>query len=464
MKRGTELEVTIERFGDRGKSIARVDGMVVLVVGGVPGDRVRVRVFRKKRRFVEAQIVELIEAGAPRVTPRCTHFGVCGGCKWQHVDYAAQCEAKRSAVVDAFRQVEGVDESIVAATMPAAPVFGYRNKMEFSFSAARWLTKEEIDSAAALDRSFALGLHVPGNFEKVLDLSECHLVEGWVSRLVNDTRTLARSSGWSAWNVRTHSGYLRHLVVRISHSYPEAMVNLVVSARDAEAEAIVEEMLRRAFPEVTTFVVTLNTSLSQTSYGETTPVFGPGFIRDTLGGHTFRITPAAFFQTNTAQAERLYGEVVDLGNFRRQDLVFDLYCGAGTIGMFVSDQVRKVVGIEVIAEAVEAAQESARENGVNNVVFEQGDMLTHFGEDMVARHGHPDVVIVDPPRAGMHPKVVERLTALAPERIVYVSCNPRTMARDVEVLSQRYTVDALRPVDMFPHTHHTEVVGRLSLK
>ncbi len=464
MKKGQELEVVIERFGDRGKSIARVDGFVLFVPGGVPGDRVRVGIRRKKRSYAETQLIEVVEPGPARVAPRCTHFGVCGGCKWQHVDYSTQCEAKRQSVVDAFRDIAGLGDVDVAATVAADPVYEYRNKMEFSFSAARWLTSDEIASGREIDRSFALGLHVPRNFEKVLDLSECHLVPSWVSRLLNEFRSLAKSHGWSPWNVRDHTGYLRHLVVRNSAEYDEAMVNLVVSARDGDREASVVDMLQRRFPEVTTGIVTLNTAVSQTSYGTATTLFGPGFIRDRIGRADYRVTPASFFQTNTRQADRLYDVARTLAELTPSDTVYDLYCGAGTIALYLASDVSRVIGVEVIQEAVDAARQNALDNGVANVVFEQGDMLEHFGDELVHRHGRPDVVVVDPPRAGMHPRVVERLSALEADRLVYVSCNPRTMARDIGGLSDRYRVDTVVPVDMFPHTHHTEAVARLTRK
>ena len=462
MKKGSELELVIERLGDRGKSIARADGFVVFVQGGVPGDRVRARIIRKKRQFADAQVLELLEAGASRVEPRCRHFGTCGGCKWQHVAYEVQTVAKRQSIVDAFARIAGLGDIPVNEPIVAAEPYEYRNKMEFSFSASRWMTTDEIQSGRILNNSFAFGLHVPGNFEKVLDLDECHLMKPWVSRLLNEFRVLALTHGWPAWNVRTHVGYLRHLVVRDSSALPEAMVNLVVSKRDSERESLVAAFLKERFPEVTTFVVTLNTALSQTSYGTTETIYGPGYIRDRLGRLAFRITPESFFQTNTRQAAALYDCVVGLGGFTKADNVFDLYCGTGTIALYVADHVARVVGVEVIEQAVGAARTNAIDNGVLNAVFEQGDVVRWFDDGPDERHGRPDAVIVDPPRAGMHPGVVGAIASLSPERIVYVSCNPQTMARDVEQLAQLYTVDRLQPVDMFPHTHHIEAVARLT--
>lgn len=462
MKKGTELELEIEKFGDRGKSIARADGFVVLVQGGVPGDRVRARIVRKKRKYAEAALLEVIEPGRARVEPRCAHFGDCGGCKLQHVAYAQQLVAKQESVVDAFRQVAGLRDAPVGEIVGASREYAYRNKMEFSFSASRWLTAGEIASGQELDRSFALGLHVPGNFEKVLDIRECHLVEPWVGDFINEVRGLSRSMGWTAWDVREHHGYLRHLVVRDSSGFPEALVNLVVSRRDDEAEATFAAFLRDRFPRVSTFAVTQTSAVSQTSYGETETIFGSGYIRDRIGEFVFRITPGSFFQTNTKQAARLYALVVEMADFRSTDTVYDLYCGAGTISLFVSPHVARVVGVEVVAEAVEAARENASDNAVANALFEVGDILHSFDEPLLERHGSPDVVIVDPPRAGLHPKVVSRIASLGPSRVVYVSCNPRTMSRDIGLLAESYRLDVVRPLDMFPQTHHTEAVARLT--
>lgn len=463
MKKGTELELEIERFADRGKSVARTDGFVVFVPGGVPGDRVRARIIRKKRKYAEARVIDLLSASDLRSDPRCAHFGTCGGCQWQHVDYRAQADAKRQSVVDAFGRIAGLDDLEVEPTLEAENTYGYRNKMEFSFSAARWLTEEEIASGDALDRSFALGLHVPGNFEKVLDLRECHLMGPWVSRLLNSIREIATSSGWDAWNVRTHEGYLRHLVVRASEAENEAMVNLVVSSRDDEREAAVAALLMEQFPEVSTFIVTLNRSLSQTAYGRNRTIYGSGVIHDRIGDLRFRIAPESFFQTNTQQARRLYDCVVEMADFSASDRIFDLYCGTGSIALYVARHVFGVVGVELFRESVRAARTNAAENGIANALFEIGDVTDLIGP-LVEKHGAPDMVIVDPPRPGLHPKAVAALGSLAPGRIVYVSCNPQTMARDIGMLGDAYRVDRVRPVDMFPHTHHIEAVARLTRK
>jgi 23S rRNA (uracil1939-C5)-methyltransferase len=404
------------------------------------------------------------------VTPRCPYAEPCGGCTWQHLDYPAQLEMKREAVERLLTHAEGLD----LAGVPVRPTIGadrdegsggvyyYRNKMEFSFAAQRWLTDAEIATGDDFDRHFALGLHVPGRFDKVLDLRTCFLQSEWSARLVNGIRDLSRREGWPPWHAREHTGWLRHLVIRQSASTDDRMVNLVTWTRDPDRLATIAAFLQAEFPETTTFVNTVNEGLANTSYGDTTAVFGPGTIRDRIGDHTFEIAPNAFFQTNTRQAETLYAVAAEMADLKPTDLVYDLYCGAGTISLFVAGRARHVVGVELVEEAVQNAKAAALANGVANTTFVAGDMLKLFTPDFVAEYGRPDVLVVDPPRAGMHPKVVDQIAALRPERIVYVSCNPRTQADDLARLMAAtgggYRVEAVQPVDLFPHTTHTECV------
>jgi len=468
LKKGETIELEIEKFADRGKSLARTDGYVVFVPGAVPGDRVRARITKRRKSFAEARVLELLEPSSLRVEPRCEYADSCGGCKWQHVDYDAQLEAKRAGVDEALRHTGGIDLEEIGLVVP--PVIGseraffYRNKMEFSFSAHRWLTDWEIASGTEFDTGFALGLHVPGRFDKVLDLKRCYLQSELSVEIVNETRTLARDQDWLPWNVHTHEGFLRHLVLRTPEHSGELMVNLVTNGKDDARMAVYADFLRERFPMVTTLVNTINTGVAQTAFGESIEtVFGSGVVHDRIGAYTFEIAPNAFFQTNTLQAERLYTVACDMAEFRGDEVVYDLYCGAGTISLFVSGNAQRVVGVELVEEAVVNARRNAEANGVTNCEFVAGDMLKLFTPDFVREQGEPDVVIVDPPRAGMHPRVVEQLRQLRPHRIVYVSCNPQTQSRDIALLGEDYRVDAVQPVDLFPHTHHIENVVRLSL-
>lgn len=469
IKKGAEVELTMEKFADRGKSLTRVGGYVVFVAGAVPGDRIRAKVFKRRKSFAEARLLEVLEPSELRTKERCEYFNSCGGCKWQHVQYEAQLEMKQQAVADALSHQGSFDlEALgieVQPTIGADETYFYRNKMEFSFSANRWLTDWEIASGEEMDKGFAIGLHVPGRFDKVLDLHACYLQSEWSAKLVNGVRAFAKERGWKPWDVRKHTGYLRHLVVRTPEHTDEKMVVLVTSAEDDERIQQFADFLQKDFPEVTTLINTINSTPAQTAFGEKmNTIFGSGVVHDKLGKHTFEIAANAFFQTNTLQAEKLYEVAAEYGDFKPTDLVYDLYCGAGTISMYISDKVDRVVGVELIEEAVANAKANASANGVENCTFVTGDMLKLFTPDFVEEHGTPDVLIVDPPRAGMHPKVVKQIAALKPERIVYVSCNPQTQARDLEQLGDAYKIEAVQPVDLFPHTHHVENVVKLVAK
>jgi 23S rRNA (uracil1939-C5)-methyltransferase len=466
VKKGELVDLQIEKFADRGKSLAHIDGYVVFVPGSVPGDRVRVRVTRRRRGYAEGRVEELLEPSPLRVTPRCEYFGTCGGCTWQHIGYETQVASKWESVRDAFVHTGGFDldaEGIeLLPAIPADRPFFYRNKMEFSFGAQRWVTDEEIASGVDLDRGFALGMHVPGRFDRVIDLQVCYLQSELSVAIVNATRDIARERGWEPWDVRTVTGYLRHLVIRTPRHTDDVMVNLVTNGYDEDRIGEYAAFLQSRFPEVTTLVNTVNTGVAQVAFGEEARVvYGPGLVRDRIGRFTFEIGPGSFFQTNTEQAEKLYSVALEFAELRPDDLVYDLYSGVGSISLFLAEHARHVVGIELIEEAVVAARRNAELNGVSNATFVVGDMLEVFGEELLDEHGVPDVLVVDPPRSGMHPKVVERIAELGPERLVYVSCNLQTQARDVAMLRDAYRVEVVQPVDLFPQTFHIESVARL---
>ncbi len=468
ISRGQVLELRAEKFADRGKSVARIGdaGYVVFLEGAVPGDLVRAVVRKRKGRYAEARVVEVVTPSPLRTAPRCEYFGTCGGCKWQHVDYAAQLEMKRQAVEDALRHTGGLDLDALGLTVPPAlgcdePYF-YRNKMEFSFASARWLTDEEIATGETFERDFALGLHVPGRFDRVLDIHACYLQSEWSVRVVNRLRVFARERGWEPWDARRQTGFLKHLVVRTPAHTDERMLNLVTSRRDDDRMRELAAFVRSELPETTTLVNTVNDSPAQTAFGESETLFGPGVVHDSLGPFTFEIGPNSFFQTNTRQAERLYDAAVAAAGLTPNDLVYDLYCGAGTITLWLAQHARHVVGVELVEEAVAGARASMVANGVANCTFVAGDMLRVLTPEFFAEHGRPDVVVVDPPRAGLHPRVAERLAAVRPERLIYVSCNPQTQARDLALLGApaSYAITSIQPVDLFPQTAHMEnVVG-----
>jgi len=464
VSQGDLVELDIEKFADEGQSLARVDGYVVFVEGAVPGDRVKAYVHSTKSNYAEAKLDTLLAPSDRRVEPRCRYADACGGCTWQHVQYEAQLEMKQQSVREAFEHNTGFEDVDVRPTIGAESPFFYRNKMDFDFSADRWLTRAEIDTGTDFDTDFALGLHVPGNFFKVLDLQECHLHSELSIRLVNGIRAFVKEQEWAPWDIRNHEGFLRHLVLRTGERTGDCMVNLVTYGAPDDRIAAFSDFLQENFPEVTTYVHTNHTGTSQNPEGEEQVVFGPGVIYDEIGDYRFEISPGAFFQTNTRQAERLYEVARDFAEFRPSDRLYDLYCGAGTISLFMSEHVDAVVGAELVEAAVDNARTNAAMNDVDNCTFVQGDLKNLFTPDFVDTHGVPDVLVVDPPRAGLHKDVVAQIADLAPERFVYVSCNPQTQVRDLERLRDVYRVDAVQPVDLFPHTPHVENVVRLTAR
>ncbi len=426
--------------------------------------RVKAYVYKIESNRAEAKLDTLLTPSNVRVEPRCRYADECGGCKWQHIDYEAQLDAKRRHLAEALEEHADINDVEVRPTLPSPKRFFYRNKMDFDFSADRWLTRDEIDLGKEFDTDFALGLHVPGNFYKVVDLQECHLHSELSARLVNGIRDFVKEQGWAPWDIRNQKGFLRHLVLRTGEQTGDCMVNLVTYGALDDRISVFAEFLRDQFPKVTTYVHTNHTGKSQNPEGEEQVVFGPGVIYDEIGDYRFEISPRSFFQTNTLQAERLYEVARDFADFHPDDRLYDLYCGAGTISLFMSESVDEVIGAELVDDAVANARTNAQINDVDNCTFVTGDLKELFTDTFVDTHGRPDVLIVDPPRAGMHKDVVAQIADLAPERFVYISCNPQTQARDIRRLRDTYRIDAVQPVDMFPHTPHVETVVRLTTR
>jgi 23S rRNA (uracil1939-C5)-methyltransferase len=448
-----EFEALVLRSGADAVALER--GREIVVDGALPGERVKARIVGRTKRGKLARVVEVLAPSPDRVTPRCAHFGVCGGCDWQHLAYAAQLEWKREIVAAAL------GDCVVQPTLACPREYHYRNKMEFSFGAQRWLTDDEVASENEIDRGFALGLFVPGRYDRVLDLTECHLQSDWSARLVNRVRDVAKSRAMPPWDGRSHTGYLRHLAIRQprrGRTGPEIMVNLVTSTRDEAHLTAFTNLLRDEFPEVATFVNTLNHGVAQTAVGQSCDViFGPGVVHDHIGDLCFEIAPASFFQVNTEQAARLYALAADFARIESTDLVYDLFCGVGTISLFVARRAARVVGIELAPDSVANARRNATLNAIENAAFEVGDLATALPLAL-AKYGRPDVVIVDPPRAGVHPKALRHILEIGAQRVVYVSCNPKTLAADIGLLRRDYDVTAVQPVDMFPQTTHVECV------
>ncbi|MBL0175290.1 MAG: 23S rRNA (uracil(1939)-C(5))-methyltransferase RlmD [Ignavibacteria bacterium] len=455
---GDILRLDVDKIAFEGRAVARTGGLVVFVDGGIPGDTVMARVFRKKKQYAEAAVQEILARSPERVDPVCAHFGTCGGCSWQHLEYAAQCRWKREHVRDAFERIGGFAGVTVHETLPSPVEVYYRNKMEYSFGDKRWLLPEEL-GATLRDELFALGLHVPGRYDRILSIDACHLQSPESNAILNATRDFFLARGVPAYSTKTHTGDLRNLVIREGKRSGERMVYFVSTHEEPEMMREYAELLREERFGVTTFVHGITQRKSTVAVGETETVyFGPGVITEQLGDCSYELSPTSFFQTNTLQAERLYALAAASADFRPTDTVWDLYCGAGTITLFIAPFVKEAIGVELNPASIADAQKNAAANGVSNVSFRVADILA-FLRSGKERGAVPDVIIVDPPRAGLHPDVTRGIGALGVERVVYVSCNPATSARDCQVLAEYgYVIEGITPVDMFPHTYHIECV------
>ncbi len=479
MNKNDEILLQVSDAAFEGKCVARVDGFVVFVEDAIPGDEVKALIVKVKKNHAEARAIEIVRPSDMRDTPRCRYFGLCGGCKWQNMKYESQLDFKHQNVVDTFERIGGFRgiqvNPVIGARLArlsgndgsaerADDIYYYRNKMEFSFG-RRWLTKEEMGAAENIHADFALGFHIPQRWEKVLDIQECHLQSVLSVQILNELRSFSLEQNLSIYNTKTDSGYLRFVVIRQARATGQIMINLVTSTDEPPVAQNISGHLVSMFPQITTFVNTINEKKAQIAYGETSRVYhGDGVIMEKLGNLSFMISPNSFFQTNTAQAEKLYAVAKQFAELRPTDVVYDLYSGTGSIALSIAASVSKVIGVENVASAIEDAKNNARLNGITNCEFILGDLKDRLTKDVdwMRNHPKPDVLIIDPPRSGMHPKVVEEIVRLNTPRIVYVSCNPATQARDIKMMVEGgYTIEEVQPVDMFPHTFHVENVVKM---
>lgn len=454
--------VEITGVAAEGKSIARVDDMVVFIPYGAPGDVVNIKLDKKKRSYAEAHIVDMVKPSPDRVTPACEHFGVCGGCKWQHIPYESQLRYKRDQVVDALTRIAKVEIPEVNPTLGSKETFCYRNKLEYTFSCKCWITFEDLRSGHEIADRNALGFHIPGAFDKVLDIKKCWLQDDLSNRIRLFVRQYALAKGYEFYDIKAQQGLMRTLMVRIA-STGEVML-IVVFARP-EQEKIDDMMgaIAAEFPKITSLLYVVNQKVNDTIADQEVITYrGRDYINEEMEGLQFRIGPKSFYQTNSLQAYELYKVARRMACLKPDDLVYDLYTGTGTIANFVARQVKKVVGIEYVPEAIADAKLNSEVNGIDNTIFFAGDMKDVLTDGFIAEHGRPNVMIIDPPRAGMHEDVVNVILNARPERIVYVSCNPATQARDLALMDSLYRVEEVQPVDMFPHTHHVENVVRMT--
>ncbi|NUO81527.1 23S rRNA (uracil(1939)-C(5))-methyltransferase RlmD [candidate division KSB1 bacterium] len=471
LKKGAEIELEIESLAFGAKGLARLNGLVVFVERALPGQRLRVLITKKKRDYAEARPLEVLRESPDYVPPRCSHFADCGGCLVQNLRYEVQLAAKQRQVEEVLVHLGGFAQPPVAAVLGSPQQFFYRNKMEFSFARQRWLTREEVDSAQNIsERNFALGLHARNCFDKTLDIAACFLLSELSNHILAAVRAFTKGHPLPPYTTRDHTGFWRFLVIREGKRTQEVMVNIVTADAPEGKKAVAElsAALQQQFPAISTIVHNINRSKAQIAFGEEEIVLhGTGYLREQIGACTFHISANSFFQTNTLGAEQLYSVARDFAALTGTETVYDLYCGAGTIAIFISKLAKQVVGFEIVPEAIRDAAVNCGLNQTDNCRFVQGDLKDELARVplLVQRWGRPDVVIVDPPRAGMHPRVLQKMLELAPQRIVYVSCNPATFARDVRFLcGAEYQLEKVQPVDMFPHTSHCEMVGLLTRK
>lgn len=454
-------DLEIVDISTEGKAIAKSDGMVVFVEGAVPGDIVDVLVHRKKNSFAEGRVQSFKKYSAQRITPVCEHFGTCGGCKWQSLGYESQLQFKQKYVLDAFSRIGKFEFPPIEPILGNAKDYFYRNKLEFGFSNKKWLSTEEMATAEVIENRDALGFHVPGLFDKILDIKNCYLQPSPSNEIRNAVKQYALENHLSFFDIRQKTGMLRTLLIRTTSTGEIMVVLSVFEWLEKEVFALLD-MLVKSFPQITCLQYTHNEKGNDTFFGLDIHTYhGKDHITEVMEGLKFKISAKSFYQTNSEQAYELYKITRDFAGLTGKENVYDLYTGTGTIANFIARSASKVTGVEYVEDATRDAIENSANNGITNTAFFAGDMKDVLNSDFIARHGKPDVIITDPPRAGMHEDVIKVMLAAAPEKIVYVSCNPSTQARDIALMQEDYYVAKVRPVDMFPQTAHVENVALL---
>lgn len=466
IKKRQHIELDIESLAFGGQGVARVSDFVVFVNGAIPGQKVEALITKKKKNYAEARVLKVLQESPFAVKPRCKHFGSCGGCRLQNLDYVEQVKAKEDQVKDILKRLGGLENFEIYPAIGTDDPFYYRNKMEFSFSRDRWLSQEEIDSDESFERkTHYLGFHTKGFFDKVIDLEECHLVAPIATDVLKVVRDIARESNLPVYSTRDHEGFWRFLIVRPAAVTGDVMVNIVTSDYNPNIASKLKDRLMSTFPQITSLINGVTKSKASVAFCEEEFLLaGRSTIIEKLGDYSFEISANSFFQTNSLQARRLYDVALEYAEFNGNELVYDLYCGAGTISIYISSYVSRAIGIESVESAVMNARENCQLNNVENCEFVLGDLKDELSRtnEIIQKYGQPDVIILDPPRGGMHPKTVRAVLALKPEKIVHISCNPTTLARELQEFCQTdYKLTKVQPVDMFPHTAHVEVVAQL---
>jgi 23S rRNA (uracil1939-C5)-methyltransferase len=451
--------ITVLDAGAKGVSVAKApEGQVIFIPNVVPGDVVDVQTFKKRKAYFEGKAIQFHQYSSDRVEPVCQHFGACGGCKWQNMHYDKQLFYKNQEVFNNLKRIGKIELPIFEPILGSAKQFFYRNKMEFGFSDSRWMTDAEIQSGTEIENKNALGFHIPKMWDKILDIEKCHLQEDPSNAIRNEIKRFATENNITFFNARNHTGLLRTLMIRTA-STGEIMVLLQFFQEDKAQRELLLKHIYATFPQITSLLYVINGKANDTLYDQDIKLFqGRDYILEEMEGLHFSINAKSFYQTNSDQAYELYKITREFAGLTGNEVVYDLYTGTGTIAQFVSKQAQKVIGVEAVPEAIADAKENAKRNNISNCAFFVGDMKNVFNDEFIAQHGQPDVIITDPPRDGMHKDVVEQILKIAPEKVVYVSCNSATQARDLALMDEKYKVTRVRPVDMFPQTHHVENV------
>jgi 23S rRNA (uracil1939-C5)-methyltransferase len=457
-------KVVITGIADKGKAVGRdAEGLIVFVENAAPGDVVDVKIHKEKSGYLEGIAIQNHQYSPERAEPFCQHFSLCGGCRWQHITYEAQLKHKQLQIESTFKHLAKIPVGEWLPILGCVENIFYRNKIEYTFSSRRWLTHEEVQQNVS-NQENVLGFHRPGAFDKILNIEKCWLQEDPSNEIRNTVREIAKAQGLTFYDMKTQRGFMRHIMIRIATT-GETMLIISVHRDDKERIKKLCDAILASFPHLTTLIYCINPKLNDFVLDLPMITYaGKGYIEEVLGNNRFRIGPKSFFQTNTRQAERLFQTVAEFANFKGDENVYDLYTGIGSIALFIAKQVKHVVGIEEVVPAIEDAKENAERNGLKNTTFYAGDVKDILNPEFAEKHGIPDVLITDPPRAGMHPSVVKMLLQLEAPKMIYVSCNPATQARDLAFLYEKYDVEKVRPVDMFPHTHHVENVALLKLR
>ncbi|MDP4283439.1 MAG: 23S rRNA (uracil(1939)-C(5))-methyltransferase RlmD [Bacteroidota bacterium] len=457
------LEVT--GYAAEGKSLARIDGKVIFIEGAVPGDVVDVLITKNKKDWAEGKTRKIKEFSKERATPFCIHFGICGGCKWQMLPYQRQLEYKEQEARDAFKRIGKLSDIPVLPIIGSEKTINYRNKLEFTFSNKKFLSTDELKALGEDEwPGGALGYHVPRLYDKIIDIYECWLMDDVNNLIRNALRDYTKINNSTYYDIKEHTGWLRNIIIRYCTT-GELMVNLIFAHDQENQRNNICSYLLEKVPQITTLLYTINPKWNDSIYDlEPKIVSGKGYVIEKLEEFNFKISPKSFFQTNTKQAEILYNVVKDFAALTNNEIVYDLYCGTGSIGIFLSKMAKKIIGVDVIEDAINDAKENARLNNLDHTSFYTGDVIDICSDAFFEIHGHPDIIIVDPPRAGMHTKLINKIIEMAPKKLVYVSCNVATQARDLQLLNDQFIVEKLQPVDMFPHTHHIECVALLKLR